>query len=190
LEAHDFVHGLEHGEADGFRVVFEDRAGGGFLLSGGFGGGDFVAVLLKAQGFFADAREGHEEAEVGFSFVFGAEVGERDLGEVFAEANGGEFEAEVLELGGAFAFGEVEGEVESGVHAVEFFLVLEPVLEAAVVPVGEVVFGDGVWEWRIFGPLELRDDFGIRGAVVEELVDAVAEFAGKAGDFAAATARA
>ena len=82
--------------------------------------------------------------------------------------------------------GEVEGEIELGSEELHAVLMLEPVLITAVVPFGDVLLGNLVWERRVGGFIEALNDLSVGGAVGEELVDEVAEFFGEAGDFAVA----
>jgi hypothetical protein len=73
-----------------------------------------------------------------------------------------------------------------GGHEVHAILVAFPILESAGVPIGEVSFGDVVWEGRVGGFFEALDDLGVGEAIGEEFVDEIAEFAGEASDFAGA----
>ena len=182
FEAHYVVELVEEGGASGFGAVgFAGGLGGAGGMS--FDGG--VAVFLEVEGFFADAREDGEEPQVHVGIGLG--IGDGEFGEEFAHADGGELEAEFLEFVGVSVAGQVEGEVEFASEEVEVFLVAEPILVAAGVPVGDVAFGDRVRERRVGGLVELLNDLGVGDAVGEEIVYEVAEFFGEAGDFAVAT---
>ncbi len=70
-----------------------------------------------------------------------------------------------------------------------FELLAAVILEAALAPVGDVHFGDGIGQrrdGRIVGGLEFEDDVAIAEAVVDHAVDEVAGGLGEPGDFAVA----
>ena len=91
FEAHDVVHLIEESGAASFGVVFvsdglgccRQRLGEGLGLC--VGGG--IAVFLDVQGFSADAGEGGEQTEVNCGVGLG--IGDGEVGEEFAEADGG-----------------------------------------------------------------------------------------------------
>jgi hypothetical protein len=93
-----------------------------------------------------------------------------------------------LEAGGGQVDVVVIGEdVEDGFFADavcgKAFLVQEPVLVAALVPVGNVARGDGVAELSQSG-----DDFLVGDAIFEHVVDEVTVGLGEGGNFAVAAA--
>ena len=66
-----------------------------------------------------------------------------------------------------------------------FFLFAAPVLITAVIPVGQVHFGDGVGQRRL-QLLEFGDDVAIADTVIEPVIDVVTDGFGQAGDLAVA----
>ena len=136
----------------------------------------------EVDSFLGEARQEGEEAQVGVEVVL--RVGNGGLDEGLAKADGGELECEIVELVREGVVCQFEGEVESGGEEFEVFLVAEPIPEAGRVPIGEVAFGDGERERRVGGLVEALDDLAVGGAVVEEVIDEVAECSGEAGDFA------
>ena len=183
FQAEDVVEFVEDGGAGEFGAVLVGHLGIGRWRRG-FGGG--VAVFLEIEGLAGDAGQGGQEAEVDSGIGLG--IGDGELGEEFAHADGGELEGEVLDIVGLIIFGEVAGEIEPGGEDFEAVLVAEPVLVTAAVPGGDVLFEELVGERRVGGFIEALEDLGVGGAVGEELVDEVAQLGGETGDFAIATA--
>ena len=66
-----------------------------------------------------------------------------------------------------------------------FFLFAAPVLITAVIPVGQVHFGDGVGQRRL-QLLEFGDDVAIADTVIKPVIDVVTDGFGQAGDLAVA----
>ena len=66
-----------------------------------------------------------------------------------------------------------------------FLLVTARVLITAVIPVGQVHFGDGVGQRRL-QLLEFGDDVAIADTVIEPVIDVVTDGFGQAGDLAVA----
>ena len=182
FEAEDVVPLVEDGSAVGFGAVLVRKPGVGEGV--GFSGG--VAVFLDVESFFADAGQGGKEAEIDIGIRLG--IGNGELGKEFAHADAGELEAEFLDFFRLVVFCQVTGEIEPGGDDFEAILVPEPILVAAVVPVGDVFFGDFVWQGWVGGFFKALNDLGVGSAVGEELVDKVAELFGETGDFAVAAA--
>ena len=111
----------------------------------------------------------------------GVRVGGFGVGrqEELAEMSGSDLKAG----GGQVNVVVVGQDVEDGFFAnavgSEAFLVQEPILVAALVPVGDVASGDGVAELSQGG-----DDFLVSDTVFEHVVDEVALGFGERGDFA------
>ena len=166
FEAHDIVHLVEKGGAGGFGAVL---VADGIARMGGLGFGRGVAVFLQVQGFFADARDGGEEAQVNGGVGLG--IGNGQFGEKFAHADGGELEAQFLEFVGLAVLGEIEGEIEPGGEDIEAVLLPEPILVAAGIPVGDVAGRNLTGQRGIGGLLEFKDDLVVGGAVGEAVVD-------------------
>lgn len=96
----------------------------------------------------------------------------------------GDFPGTEAGVQGIGLFGELKGEVAG-------FPEFEPVLIAALAPFGEVLLGDGAAAKEFgedtldFGEgVEPGEELGAGGAVIDALVEFIAEDAGEAGDFA------
>jgi hypothetical protein len=152
-----------------------------FEFSGGFFGGG-VAVLLKGEETLAEASEGVEHAEVLVSVVFqlvfagtGAEVAKPE-----ANLGKGHLETDHRELGGV-GIGEGFGKgFNAGAHFFAPELFVDPGVVATFgFPLGDVVDGKG-------GTVvaELLLNVFVLDAVLDHLVELVADVFGQAGDFA------
>ena len=166
---------------------------GGFGLRFGFGFGE--AFFLGLEGAALNLERMAVEAEQEVELVL--DVGRRgavqgDFGQQDGEAGGdgvGEAVGEVA-VGEAGELGGVGGEFAGGFKEV---LGGKPVEKAAVVPFGEVLRADGD-AVEMFGEdgldfgegVEPLDEVNAGFAVVEALVELVAERAGETGDFAGA----
>ena len=88
--------------------------------------------------------------------------------------------------GGVVVGDHIAGGFAVVAEKVEVVLVSQVALIALGVPAGDVHFGDGVRERRVGGGLEFFDDEAVREAVIEHVVDLVAENFWELGDFAVA----
>jgi hypothetical protein len=156
---------------DAFRIVFVTEFAGGV-----------VAVLLeemKVTGDAAQVRDGAGEFfRIGGELLFG--VG---FEKEFAELGSSELEADFGEMGGVGG-AEVIGEVIlAETFGDDAFLLESPVVVAAAsFPVGDVADGDA--DAVFFDGI---GDVRVGNVVLEHEVDHVADWFGKAGDFAVAT---
>ena len=126
-----------------------------------------------------DAAKGIGSADVmleaGFRVgVFGT-AGEQEL----AEVCGGDLKAHGRQLKSVVVIEDVEDAFFADAVGVKAFLVEEPILIAALVPVGDVASGDAVAELGKRG-----GDVVVRDAVLEHTVNEVAFEFGEGGDFA------
>jgi hypothetical protein len=149
-----------------------------------FRGREFLAVGVQSDGFTEQASDGVDKLGQSAGIVGNSlgEIDEVELRQELADAQRGEREGEVVELFDLVLAGEFGGEFEVGTVLFETLLVLEPVLETALVPVGKVVLGE-VGDARAEG----GEDVLVGETVVHELVEALAEGFGETGDFATAT---
>jgi hypothetical protein len=137
---------------------------------------EVVVVFSEAEGFAIETGERVEEANVvegiGLEFVIledAKDFGESDLDEGF------------LEFRAVGESGHVGAVFAKDAKLVAPLLVAEVILVTAFAPFGEV-FG-----FKVFGVIaELFDDLRVGAAIVDVLVDLVAEGFGEAGDFAVA----
>jgi len=171
------VRGLGGGSVLGFEL-----AGPALVVDGGVDG----AVVIPAE-----AGEAVLDLAEAVPALFGVLLFiEHGLGELdeFGGEEGGEVVGETLVAG---LLGEVSGPFDELPGEGEGFLLLEPVLVAAVTPFGDILRGDGaaieVFEEDVFDFREFTEpieDHGGRVAVEEALVEFVADGFGEAGDFA------
>ncbi len=132
--------------------------------------GQEVVVLVDIEGFAVETGEGVEEANVvegvGFEFALlkdAEDVGKSDLDEGF------------LEFRTVSEFGHFGAVFTEKTEFIAPFLVTEVALIAVVFPTGDVDFEEFVGERWSGGLLEFFDDGFVGDAVVEHLVDLVAE---------------
>ena len=178
-------------------------AGFGFdgLLGGALGGGEFVVVLFLPEGEFPIPEVGLAEtgkvvghfADVFPAFIKGRAFTKSSLAGMgeFGGGDGGhgvdDFPGVNVRLRDSGLFGELEGEVAG-------FLQLDPILIPARAPFGEVLLGDaaaGVVSREDalgfgFG-VEPGEEFVAGDAVVQAVVEVVAEGEREVGDFAVAS---
>jgi hypothetical protein len=142
---------------------------------------------LESENGTAEAGEriGGTNVFVGVGISRGAGSGK--VAEEFAQANGGELEATFRELDRVSPLKQSGEGFVPGAHFVAPELIIEPVLVTAVLPVGEIVFGKDARERRSVRGLELFEDHMIRNAILDQLIDLVANRRGEAGDFTPAT---
>ena len=184
-----------------FREGGEDLAAGfGFdgLLGGALGGGEFVVVLFLPEGEFPIPEVGLAEAgelvghfaDVFPAFIKGRAFTEPPLPGVgeFSGGDGGhgvdDFPGVNFLVWGFRLFGELEGEVAG-------FLEFDPILIPARAPFGEVLLGDAAAGVVLredalgfgFG-VEPGEEFVAGDAVVQAVVEVVAEGEREVGDFA------
>jgi len=95
------------------------------------------------------------------------------------EVGGGDLEAGGGEVDVVVAGQDVEESFFTNAVGPEAFLVQEPILMAALIPVGDVARGEGVTELSQGG-----DDFVVGDTVFEHVVDEVAVGFGEGGNFA------
>ena len=190
FDAEEFVHFPNNGEAlFGCERFFQVAA---LSLAGSrFRGFFFEFFLLEGEAFAAGAV-GHVDAEgaaeledaggvmlLGFGIWIGVVVlSQEGLVELHREEDftGAGSVGGVAEFGG-----ELDGAVGLDTEFFEAVPMFEPMLEAALTPEGEVLVGDaGVSESGEFG-----DDRFVLEAVVDHLVEGIADGGGKAGDLAA-----
>jgi len=112
---------------------------------------------------------------------FGFEDCGVEIREEVEETQDSDAEAGLIEEFRVVFIDEFGGEIEAGVHFVEAGLFFEPVLVTAGEPARDI----GIIEVVSFGG-DFLSDGGIRGAVAEQSVDLVSDFAWEAGDFAVA----
>jgi hypothetical protein len=168
---------------DGFAFALFEVAVGleGRELLGGFFGAD-VAVLLDEKDDAADAGEGVGDADVFVGVGSSCLRGFAKVTEEFADSGGGELKAGFGEFDWLGA-GEYVGEgFLAGAHFLLPELVIEPVLVSAFFP-----FVDVAGRESFAGIAKLLDDFNVGEAVLEPLIDVVAEVFGEGGDLAGAT---
>ena len=141
-----------------------------------------VVELLDLDELAIDAAKGVGGAQVQVEAGLGIDAmglqGQKDLAEVSGddlEASGGEVEVAVAEDREGGFFVELVGS--------ETLMEQEPVLEAALEPIGDVTGGEGE---TALG--ERLNDGGVRGAVFKQLVDEVAFGLREGSDFAGAAA--
>ena len=142
-----------------------------------------AAVAFKFEVAFGEFAEGIEEAGISAGVIgdFGFEDGGVEIREEVVEAQNGDAETGLVEQLRVVLVNEFGGEIEAGAHFVEAGLFFEPVLITAGEPAGDV----GVIEVVPFGG-DLFSNGGIGGAVAEQSVDLVPDFAWEAGYFAVA----
>ena len=142
-----------------------------------------VAELLDLHELVGDAAKGVGDADV--VVEAGVRVGGLGMSgqEELAEMGGGDLEAGRREVDVVVVGQDVEDGFFANAVGSEAFLVQEPILVAALVPVGDVASGDGVAELSQGG-----DDFFVGDTVFEHAVDEVAVGFGEGGDFAVTTA--
>jgi len=168
LAAEDVVGFVEDHFAD--FVVGEGAVGFGLL---GGGGGVGIVLFFEVGGDAGEAGESVELPDVVNGVVF-----ELVGFEGFEDLEDGDLKDGLvgLEAGGV---GEVGGVLAKEFDASEPVVVLEPGLEAVLVPIGDVFAVEGDAVFGHFG-----GDGGVGYAVVEHLVDEVALVARELGDFA------
>ncbi len=176
VAAEDGVHFAEE-----FVFIGGVGLGGGFLSGFGFGAG--VAVLLELEDGAAEAGKGVGKPDVGVGVGITGGRGPGEVTEEFANAGGGDLEAGFGELDRVAAVQGVGESFPADAHFLEPGLVLEPVLVAGTPPIRDVVGGDALG----FGAKVLQD-LAIGNAVIEHLVESLADGPREPGDFAAATA--
>ncbi len=120
--------------------------------------------------------QGRNRAERGEVMGWGAEIAEG-----FEDVEGAKLEGGVVDLGGVEVGREVGGRFLAGAGLVEPSLFEEPVLVAALLPLGEVIGfeADAV-------RAKALDDLGVGEPIEEPLVDLVADGFGQAGNLAVA----
>jgi hypothetical protein len=145
-----------------------------------------VFVFLEPEVLMVEAGEGKEEC-VEVLRVGGGEgaVGVKiEIAELAEDAGGAEVEGGLLEFGVVLPVVDVAGEFAEAGEVTEGILGVNPIDKAGVFPGGDVAFGD-------FGMALSGEPLGdglVRGAVVKQAVDLVAELAREARDFADFTA--
>ena len=177
-------------------------AGFGFdgLLGGALGGGEFVVALFLPEGEFPIPEVGLAEAgelvghfaDVFPAFIKGRAFTEPPLPGVgeFGGGDGGEGVDDLpgvhICLRGSGCFGELEGEVAG-------FPEFDPILISAGAPFGEVLLGDAAAGVVLredaldFGiGVEPGEEFVAGDAIVQAVVEVVAEGEREVGDFAVA----
>jgi hypothetical protein len=135
-----------------------------------------VVVFSEAECFAVEAGKRVEEANVvegvGFEFAL------LEHAKYFCESD---LDKGFLEFGAIGEFGHFGAVLADDAELVAPFLVAEVILITAFAPLGEVA------GFEVFGVVaEVFDDLWVGAAVVEPLVDFVADGFGKAGDFAVA----
>lgn len=149
-----------------------------------------LAVFLKMNDLADEPGEDVEETSV-FEGVF-AELLFQGIGGKIAEEVKvlvrDDLEGGFRECGGIVVGDHIECVLAVAMKEVEVILVGEVALVTFGVPAGDVFFGDGKGEWRVGGSLEFVFNETVGKAVVEHMIDQVAQGFWEPGDLAPASA--
>jgi hypothetical protein len=142
---------------------------------------EFGVVAFEAEAAFAEARDGVDEFGEVFRIVFerlanGFGVESR---EGLLELCGDEVNGRLVNNHGFVGLGCRESKVAGFVHAIDFFLLFDPLFVAVIFPVGEVAFANVA-----DGFAESFDDGVVWDAIANHGVDAIAKGVRETSDFA------
>jgi hypothetical protein len=141
------------------------------------------ATLLEVNQQARDAAKGTCHTEAIVEAGFGNIVLEFHAEETQAEVSGGDLETDFGDIGGVLGAEKVEQGVLTQTLVEQAFLVLEPILVTASIPIGDIPSRDAKTE---FG--ESGNNLVIMIAILKHTIDEIAFEFGKGGDFAVSPA--